>query len=118
VYSDAKKESMAKLEASKAKLDSVDDELRDTFKEMEEVIGELYPFVRNADGLLQSGKAHERDSVEIQDELATQRQKLEMVLNTNPGVVDQYERRQHEVRWDKLSRGRLFADLPWTRLRG
>ena len=47
--------------------------------------------------VLQSGEAHERDSAEIRDELATQRQKLEMVLNTNPGVVDQYEKRLDEV---------------------
>ncbi|KAH9016086.1 P-loop containing nucleoside triphosphate hydrolase protein [Lactarius hengduanensis] len=69
------------LDVSKAKLDEVDDELRDTFKAMEE-----------------SGKAHERTADQLKDELETLRQKLELVLAADPGVIDQYERRKEEIK--------------------
>jgi len=34
----------------------------------------------------------------LRDELETLRQKLELVLGTDPGVIEQYERRKEEVR--------------------
>jgi len=34
----------------------------------------------------------------LRDELETLRQKLELVLGTEPGVIEQYERRKEEVR--------------------
>jgi hypothetical protein len=45
----------------------------------------------------QSGKAHERSADQLRDELETLRQKLELVLGTEPGVIEQYERRKEEV---------------------
>jgi hypothetical protein len=48
--------------------------------------------------VLKSGKAHERSADELRDELETLRQKLELVLATDPGVIEQYERRKEEVR--------------------
>jgi hypothetical protein len=33
----------------------------------------------------------------LRDELETLRQKLELVLGTEPGVIEQYERRKEEV---------------------
>jgi hypothetical protein len=48
--------------------------------------------------LQQSGKAHERSADQLRDELETLRQKLELVLGTDPGVIEQYERRKEEVR--------------------
>ncbi|KAI9434892.1 P-loop containing nucleoside triphosphate hydrolase protein [Lactarius indigo] len=69
------------LDVSKAKLDEVDDELRDTFKAMEE-----------------SGKAHDRTADQLKDELETLRQKLELVLAADPNVIDQYERRKEEIK--------------------
>lgn len=35
---------------------------------------------------------------ELQAELATQQANLEMIMQTNPGVIEQYEKRQAEVR--------------------
>jgi len=46
----------------------------------------------------QSGKAHERSADQLRDELETLRQKLELVLGADPGVIEQYERRKEEVR--------------------
>lgn len=39
-----------------------------------------------------------RSSDELQAELETQRANLEMNLNTNPGVIEQYEKRKRDVR--------------------
>ncbi|KAN0128355.1 hypothetical protein V8E53_013860 [Lactarius tabidus] len=63
------------LDTSKAKLDEVDEELRNTFKGME-------------------GTAHERTADELKDELGALRERLQMLLNTDPGVIKQYERRK------------------------
>ncbi|KAI0302917.1 hypothetical protein B0F90DRAFT_183826 [Multifurca ochricompacta] len=69
------------LDISKAKLDEVDDELRRTFQAMEE-----------------SGTAHERSADQLKDELETLREKLELLLATDPGVIEQYERRKEEIK--------------------
>jgi len=81
VYIEAKERSKELLDISKAKLDDVDDELRRTFQVMEE-----------------SGKARERSADQLRDELETLRQKLELVLGTDPGVIEQYERRKEEIK--------------------
>ncbi|KAI0290728.1 P-loop containing nucleoside triphosphate hydrolase protein [Russula brevipes] len=81
VYIQAKERSKELLDISKAKLDDVDDELRRTFQAMEE-----------------SGKAHERSADQLRDELETLRQKLELILATDPGVIEQYERRKQEIK--------------------
>ncbi|KAJ7056762.1 P-loop containing nucleoside triphosphate hydrolase protein [Mycena amicta] len=39
----------------------------------------------------------QRTSAELEEELETQEAKLEMNMNTNPGVVEQYERRKQEI---------------------
>ncbi|TFY82531.1 hypothetical protein EWM64_g1483 [Hericium alpestre] len=80
VYVAAKDESAEKLKIGKDKLDSVEPDLRTQFQKMEE-----------------DGSAHTRDADEIRNELATQNQRLELVLQTNPGVVEQYERRKAEI---------------------
>jgi hypothetical protein len=79
-YVEAKADTKTKLDASKYKLDSVDDDVRESFKEMEE-----------------AGTVTERDADELQNELELQRQRLELCFQTNPGVVEQYERRKAEV---------------------
>ncbi|KAH9983439.1 hypothetical protein BJV74DRAFT_797421 [Russula compacta] len=81
VYIEAKERSKELLDISKAKLDEVDDDLRRTFQAMEE-----------------SGQAHERSADQLRDELETLRQKLELVLATEPGVIEQYERRKEEIK--------------------
>ncbi len=102
VYIEAKERSKELLDISKAKLDDVDDELRRTFQAMEEVRNWIFcnqkARVLNGVGYGQSGKAHERSADQLRDELETLRQKLELVLGTDPGVIEQYERRKEEVR--------------------
>ncbi|OBZ70474.1 Structural maintenance of chromosomes protein 5 [Grifola frondosa] len=80
LYEAAKLDSRAKLAVSKEKLDSVDDEIRDQFGQME-----------------RSGEANEKTSEEVETELQTQRAQLEMNLHTNPGVVEQYKKRKAEI---------------------
>ncbi|KAN0134136.1 hypothetical protein V8E53_004519 [Lactarius tabidus] len=81
VYVREKERCKELLDISKAKLDEVDEELRNTFKGMEE-----------------SGTAHERTTDQLKDELGTLRERLQMLLNTDPGVIEQYERRKEEIR--------------------
>ncbi|THH15953.1 hypothetical protein EW146_g4614 [Bondarzewia mesenterica] len=76
----AKTESHSKLAVSKTKLAEVDEDIREEFRLMEE-----------------SGEAHEKTVDEVKDELESLQQKLNLVLQTNPGVVDQYERRKAEI---------------------
>ncbi|CCM05532.1 uncharacterized protein FIBRA_07758 [Fibroporia radiculosa] len=79
-YEAAKQDSKEKLEISKQKLDSVDDDIRERFRLME-----------------QSGEASEKTADEVQTELAAKKAQLELNNQTNAGVVDQYKRRQAEI---------------------
>jgi len=79
-YDLAKQDSKSKLDISKAKLESVDDEIRARFKAMEE-----------------SGEANAKTADEVQTELEAKREQLEMNIHTNAGVVEQYRRRQAEI---------------------
>ncbi|CAL1699970.1 unnamed protein product [Somion occarium] len=79
-YQIAKLDSRAKLDASKEKINSVDEELRARFQEME-----------------QTGEAQKRSVEELTVELQTQQEKLELSMHTNPGVVDQYKKRQEAI---------------------
>ena len=45
----------------------------------------------------QDGTATNRDVADLNNELETQRQRLEMCFQTNPGVIEQYERRKAEI---------------------
>lgn len=79
-YREAKADVAEKLKISKAKLDSVDDETRNRFQEMEE-----------------SGQKDERSAEELHHELGTLRAQLEMNMQTNAGVVEQFRKRQAEI---------------------
>ncbi|PCH40750.1 nucleoside triphosphate hydrolase protein [Wolfiporia cocos MD-104 SS10] len=79
-YEVAKQDSKAKLELSKEKLESVDDELRDRFREMEH-----------------DGQASAMSAEQVRAELETKQAQLEMNLHTNGGVVEQYKKRQAEI---------------------
>ena len=46
----------------------------------------------------ENGTAEQRDVEELENELETQRSGLDLVIATNPGVIDQYEWRRMEVR--------------------
>ncbi|KAH9833821.1 uncharacterized protein C8Q71DRAFT_772688 [Rhodofomes roseus] len=79
-YEVAKEDSKAKLQISKAKLASVDDDTREQFRVMEE-----------------SGEVADKSADDIETELEAKRAQLEMNMHTNAGVVDQYKRRQQEI---------------------
>jgi structural maintenance of chromosomes protein 5 len=54
-----------------------------------------------------------RSAEELEAELQIQEANLEMNLNTNPGVVEQYERRKQEVQCPYYSR--VLRQLIWHR---
>ncbi|KZT70296.1 P-loop containing nucleoside triphosphate hydrolase protein [Daedalea quercina L-15889] len=79
-YEVAKEDSKAKLQVSKAKLASVDDDTRERFRVMEE-----------------SGEVADKSADDIETELEAKRAQLEMNMHTNAGVVEQYKKRQQEI---------------------
>ncbi|KZT29504.1 P-loop containing nucleoside triphosphate hydrolase protein [Neolentinus lepideus HHB14362 ss-1] len=85
IFQAAKTESKEKLDISRAKLDAADPEISARFREME--------------------NNHEMDEMTIEGirlELETQEAELSMNLNTNAGVIEQFERRKAEI--ESLSR--------------
>ncbi len=46
-----------------------------------------------------------RSSEELGAELERQEAQLEITLNTNPGVMEEYEKRKRDVRWMLVMRG-------------
>ena len=48
----------------------------------------------------QSGQVADKSADDIETELEAKRAQLEMNMNTNAGVVEQYKKRQQEVRDD------------------
>ncbi|KIP10370.1 hypothetical protein PHLGIDRAFT_101267 [Phlebiopsis gigantea 11061_1 CR5-6] len=79
-YHLAKNDATSKLRVGKEKLDSVDNETRSRFTEMEE-----------------SGQKDERSADEVHAELETLKHQLDMNTQTNAGVVDQFRKRQAEI---------------------
>jgi hypothetical protein len=114
VYVREKERCKELLDISKAKLDEVDEDLRNEFKAMEEVcrnrsyVACLLSFARD----LQSGTAHERTADQLKDELGTLRARLELLLTTNEGVIEQYERRKEEVCCSILMFNRPVRSIP------
>ncbi|VDC05841.1 unnamed protein product [Peniophora sp. CBMAI 1063] len=79
-YQLAKEDSKDKLHISKEKLNDSPDSVREAFQKMEE-----------------DGTSTNRDVADLSNELEEQRQKLELCFQTNPGVIEQYERRKAEI---------------------
>ena len=46
---------------------------------------------------MQDGSVHDRSVEQLRTDLDVQRANLDMITQTNPGVVEQYERRKNEV---------------------
>ncbi|KAI8989879.1 P-loop containing nucleoside triphosphate hydrolase protein [Trametes punicea] len=79
-YKAIKDDSKRKLEASKAKFDEVDDEVKERFHQMEE-----------------AGEINAKSAEEWEAELDQRREELEMNMNTNGNVVEQYHKRKAEI---------------------
>lgn len=97
-----KAESKASLDESRRVISEISEDLREEYNEIEskrtlydkelaaaEQEGRTPP---SADGV------DVRSLEELQTDLDTQRANLELNLNTNPGVVEQYEKRKRDVR--------------------
>jgi chromosome segregation ATPase len=97
VYNDLKDESIAKKKFCEAKLEDADDEVREEMSKIDVVCLRL-PF-RAWVFLIPVQEEYSRDhtSDHANNEIAEQQQKLELVMEANPGAVEQYERRKAEV---------------------
>ncbi|GJE87507.1 structural maintenance of chromosomes protein [Phanerochaete sordida] len=80
VYMNAKADVVDRMDASKAKLDAAGEETRQRFLELEE-----------------SGKKDDRTVEVLHHELGTLRAQLDMNMQTNAGVVEQFRKRQAEI---------------------
>jgi multidrug resistance efflux pump len=89
------------LNTSRAAVDEAPDNVRDEYQEIETQRTEWEAKEKQA---LETGMPLEGPSPidtrtldELQAEMDTQRANLEMNLSTNPGVVEQYEKRKRDV---------------------
>ncbi|EIW76265.1 P-loop containing nucleoside triphosphate hydrolase protein [Coniophora puteana RWD-64-598 SS2] len=79
-YNRAKTDAKNKRDVSLQLVRDMDQEFQDEFERMEH-----------------DGSVHARTVNELRAELETQEANLEMIMQTNPGVVEQYERRKQEI---------------------
>ena len=98
-----KKETTLILERGRVALDENTPEVQEQYKQIEKDRVEYETAVKEAEekGLAPPkvpDSIDMRSSEELQAELATQRAKLDITLNTNPGVIEQYEKRKRDVR--------------------
>jgi hypothetical protein len=96
-----KADSKQALDASREKIEELDDDLRADYNQIEEARLQYDSDLKNAEKnrtTPPSSKDIElRDAETLQVDLETQRHNLELHLNTNPGVLEQYENRKREV---------------------
>jgi chromosome segregation ATPase len=100
-YNAIKGESKQVLEVSREKVFGASEELREGYEKIERRRTEYEKAYNKAeqDGTTPppSTDVELRSTEELQAELETQQANLEMNLNTNPGVVEQYEKRKKEA---------------------
>ncbi|KAF9226823.1 P-loop containing nucleoside triphosphate hydrolase protein [Gyrodon lividus] len=97
IFLAAKADAKEKRDISVALVRGMDREFQDQFSKME-----------------MDGSVHDRTVEQLRADLEVQQANLEMIMQTNPGVVEQYERRKAEI--DKLTksledRGRVSLRL-------
>ncbi|KAJ3504973.1 hypothetical protein NLJ89_g7660 [Agrocybe chaxingu] len=82
-------------------LDGVDDDVRDAFENIEnprlQYDSDLKKAMEDGTPLPSKEGIDFRTADELEAELETQRAELEMNMNTNPGVVEQYEKRKRDI---------------------
>lgn len=102
-YAEIKAHSKQVLDRSRNVLDEAPDEVRKEYQEMEAVRLDWDAKVKEAKakGLPPPDpagtKVDTRTANELKAELETQQAKLDLNLHTNPGVVEQYEKRKRDV---------------------
>ncbi|KAJ7821120.1 hypothetical protein B0H14DRAFT_2832211 [Mycena olivaceomarginata] len=101
-FLESKKATKALMDTSQQMLLQLPEELRDEYQEREQARG---PYDKAVEEAVKSGEeppAPEegidvRSMEELQTELEKQEANLEMNANTNPGVVEQYEKRKRDI---------------------
>ncbi|KAF8637018.1 hypothetical protein AX17_003102 [Amanita inopinata Kibby_2008] len=100
-YQRVKQESKEMLEVTREVLVGISQELRGEYEAIENKRTEYDKALKAAQeegGTLPSAEGVDTRSLdELKTELETQRANLELNLNTNPGIVEQYERRKREI---------------------
>lgn len=101
-FKEAKENSLRILDHSREALDNAAEEVQAEYKQMEYTRSAWETACKEAGekGVAPPppGDIDMRSLDELQAELDTQRANLEMNINTNPGVVEQYEKRKKDVR--------------------
>lgn len=96
-----KKETKLILDRSRDALNNAEPPISEEYQQIENARVEYDTALKNANergGPMPDGTGVDLRSVdELQAELETQQANLEMNLNTNPGVVEQYEKRKRDV---------------------
>jgi structural maintenance of chromosomes protein 5 len=89
------------LNTSRDKIEEVSDELRDEYNIIEkdrlQYEADLKKATENNTTPPPTEGIELRDTEQLTTDLETERANLEMNLNTNPGVIEQYEKRKKEV---------------------
>lgn len=100
-FRDVKAASKSILDRSREVLDESSDEVKDEYNRLEEIRVEWDAKVKEAkaNGLPPPSAAgvDTRTANQLKEELETQKAKLDLNLHTNPGVVEQYEKRKRDV---------------------
>jgi chromosome segregation ATPase len=100
-FQTSKGRSKEALEQSRQKIGEVSQELRDAYDEIEGRRIEYEKDFKEAEVNNTTPPSAEhvelRNMEQLEADLETQKANLEMNLNTNPGVVEQYEKRKKEV---------------------
>ncbi|KAF8967457.1 P-loop containing nucleoside triphosphate hydrolase protein [Flammula alnicola] len=101
LFAQIKAETKEVLDRSRAAVEGAEPEVVEDYKVIENVRMEWEAAVKKAEenGLPapDDSDVDTRTVEELQAELETQRANLEMNLNTNPGVVEQYEKRKRDI---------------------
>jgi lipopolysaccharide biosynthesis regulator YciM len=100
-FQTSKERSKEALEQSRQKIGEVSQELRDAYDDIEGRRIEYEKDFKEAEVNNTTPPSAEnvelRNMEQLEADLETQKANLEMNLNTNPGVVEQYEKRKKEV---------------------
>jgi structural maintenance of chromosomes protein 5 len=104
VYKKLKEESTQALEVSRAKIEEANDEIRAEYYKIEsarvQYDNDLKVAMENGTAPPDKTGVELRDPETLQADLDAAKHNLELHVNTNPGVIEQYETRKRDVSKD------------------
>jgi structural maintenance of chromosomes protein 5 len=95
LYREAKSQSKEKLDHSRDVLENCDPEIREKYDELDKARVEWEQVAGDYD--VPPSRIESRNAEQLRTDLEAKHQELEMHMQTNPGVVEQFKRREKEV---------------------